>query len=176
NFVGDGNGYVGNLNLKPEVARTLSFAADWHDAGKEKWGVRLSPYYTHVKDYIDAVRLPGQTGTTNFVLLQYANQSARLYGLDLSGHALVARGTGYGDFTAKGMVSYVRGENRDTGDNLYNIMPLNMRLALTQKLGHWRNTVEGEFVARKNDVSSVRNEMETPGYSLVHLRSRYEAK
>ena len=176
NFVGDGNGYVGNLNLEPEVARTLGFTADWHDAGKEEWGVRLSPYYTHVKDYIDAVRLPGQTGTTNFVLLQYANQSARLYGVDLSGHALVARGTNFGDFTAKGVVSYTRGENRDTGDNLYNIMPLNTKLALTQTLGPWRNTVEGEFVARKDDVSSVRNEMETPGYGLVHLRGRYEMK
>jgi iron complex outermembrane receptor protein len=176
NFVGDGNGYVGNLNLEPEVARTLSLTADWHDAGQETWGVKLTPYYTHVQDYIDAVRLPGQTVTTNFVLLQYANQSARLYGVDLSGHALVARGTGYGDFTAKGVVSYTRGENRDTGDNLYNIMPLNMKLALTQTFGAWRNTVEGEFVARKSDVSSVRNEMETAGYGLVNLRSRYEMK
>jgi len=40
NFVGDGNGYVGNLNLKPEKARTLSLSADWHDAGKnEFWSV-----------------------------------------------------------------------------------------------------------------------------------------
>ncbi|MBW8370065.1 MAG: TonB-dependent receptor plug domain-containing protein [Thiobacillus sp.] len=176
NFVGDGNGYVGNLNLEPEVAHTLSLAADWHDAGNETWSVKLAPYYTHVKDYIDAVRLPGQTGTTNFVLLQYANQSARLYGVDLSVHALVARGTDYGDFTARGVVSYTRGENRDTGDNLYNIMPLNARLALTQKIGAWRNTVEGELVARKSDVSGVRNEMETPGYGLVHLRGRYEQK
>jgi len=176
NFVGDGNGYVGNLNLKPEVAHTLSLTADWHDAGNETWGVKLTPYYTQVKDYIDAVRLPGQTGTTNFVLLQYANQSARLYGIDLSGNALLARGTDYGDFTAKGVVSYTRGENRDTGDNLYNIMPLNARLALTQQFGAWRNTVEGELVARKENVSAVRNEMETPGYGLVHLRGRYVQK
>jgi len=176
NFVGDGNGYVGNLNLEPEVAHTLSLTADWHDSGNETWGVKLTPYYTHVKDYIDAVRLPGQTGTTNFVLLQYANQSARLYGVDLSGNALLARGTDYGDFTARGVVSYTRGENRDTGDNLYNIMPLNTRLALTQKIGAWRNTVEGELVARKENVSAVRNEMETPGYGLIHLRGRYVQK
>ncbi|MBU1395318.1 MAG: TonB-dependent receptor, partial [Gammaproteobacteria bacterium] len=176
NFVGDGNGYVGNLNLEPEVAHTLSLTADWHAADNETWGVKLTPHYTHVKDYIDAVRLPGQTGTTNFVVLQYANQSARLYGVDLSGHALLARGTDYGDFTARGTLSYTRGENRDTGDNLYNIMPLNTRLALTQKIGPWRNTVEGELVARKENVSAVRNEMETPGYGLVHLRGRYEQK
>ena len=74
------------------------------------------------------------------------------------------------------MVSYTRGENRDTGDNLYNIMPLNARLALTQQIGAWRNTVEGELVARKDNVSAVRNEMETPGYGLVHLRGRYVQK
>lgn len=174
NFVGDGNGYVGNLNLKPETARTLSLSADWHDAAKEKWGLKLTPYYTHVKDYIDARRVTNNANQFN--VLQYANQSARLYGIDLSGHALVARATGYGDFTVKGLMSYTRGKNRDTDDNLYNIMPLNANLALAQRLGAWRNTLEGEFVARKEDVSSVRNEMETPGYGLIHLRSRYEQK
>lgn len=174
NFVGDGNGYVGNLNLKPETARTLSLSADWHDAAKEKWGLKLTPYYTHVKDYIDARRVTNNANQFN--VLQYANQSARLYGIDLSGHALVARATGYGDFTVKGLMSYTRGKNRDTDDNLYNIMPLNAKLALAQRLGAWRNTLEGEFVARKEDVSSVRNEMETPGYGLIHLRSRYEQK
>jgi iron complex outermembrane receptor protein len=99
NFVGDGNGYVGNLNLKPEKARTLSLSADWHDAGKEKWGIRLTPYYTHVKDYIDARRVTNNANQFN--VLQYANQSARLHGIDLSGHALVASATGYGDFTLK---------------------------------------------------------------------------
>jgi iron complex outermembrane receptor protein len=38
NMAGDGNGYVGNLNLKPEVAHTLSATADWHDAEQERWG------------------------------------------------------------------------------------------------------------------------------------------
>jgi hypothetical protein len=89
---------------------------------------------------------------------------------------LLASGTGYGDFTVKGLVSYTRGENRDTGDNLYNIMPLNARVALTQRLGPWRNTVEGVFVAAKDDVSAVRNEMQTAAYALANLRSRYEKK
>ena len=38
NFVGDGNGYVGNLDLKPEVANTVSVTGDWHDAEQEAWG------------------------------------------------------------------------------------------------------------------------------------------
>jgi iron complex outermembrane receptor protein len=34
NWFGDGNGYVGNIDLKPEVAHTLSATADWHAADR----------------------------------------------------------------------------------------------------------------------------------------------
>jgi iron complex outermembrane recepter protein len=183
NFVGDGNAYVGNLDLKPEVARTVSLTADWHDAGEAIWGVRVTPYLTWVQDYIDAVQWDSATNAPlvvpvvdDFTLLKYVNQTARLYGVDLSAHYLVARGTGFGDFELQGIASYVKGENRDTGGNLYNIMPLNAKLSLTQELGPWRNTLEAELVAAKNDVSQVRNEMQTAGYGLIHLRSRYEKK
>ncbi|MCK9910308.1 TonB-dependent receptor, partial [Microbacteriaceae bacterium K1510] len=30
-WYGDANGYVGNLDLKPEVGHTVSFTAGWHD-------------------------------------------------------------------------------------------------------------------------------------------------
>jgi iron complex outermembrane recepter protein len=183
NFVGDGNGYVGNLDLKPEVARTLSLTGDWHDADRVKWSLKAASHYTHVQDYIDAVQWDATANaprampvTNNFTVLKYFNQSARLYGIDLSGHVLVASGTGHGDFTIKAVVSYTRGKNRETDDNLYNIMPLNTKLALTQTIGAWRNTLETELVSRKDKVSGVRNEMQTPGYGLIHLRSRYEEK
>ena len=62
-------------------------------------------------------------------------------------------------------------------DNVLRLVhPLNATLALTQARGPWRNTLEGEFVAAKDDVSQVRNEMQTAGYGLIHLRSRYEKK
>ncbi|MBC2730028.1 MAG: TonB-dependent receptor [Thiobacillus sp.] len=176
NFVGDGNGYVGNLDLKPEVAHTLSLAADWHDARQKVWGVRIAPYYTHVRDYIDARCSSASCPDGQFNVLKYVNQSARLVGVDLSGHLLAASTPAYGDFTVSGIVNVTRGENRDTGDNLYNIMPLNAKLALTQKRGRLTNTVEAQFVAAKHTVSDVRNEVETSGYSLFNLRSSYAWK
>jgi len=66
----------------------------------------------------------------------------------------------------------VHGE--DTGDNLYNIMPPNAMLVLTQTKGRWQNALEGEFVAAKDEVSQVRNEIEAAGFALLHLRSRYQ--
>jgi iron complex outermembrane recepter protein len=177
NFVGDGNGYVGNIDLDPEVATSLSLTGDWHDADRERWGIKLTPYFTHVRDFIDARCLPGTTCTANrFNVLQYVNQSARIYGINLSGQARLASTEGIGEIAASGVVSYTRGENRDTGDNLYNIMPLNAKLALTQKRGAWRNTLETQLVAGKHHTSRVRNEVETAGYGLVNLRTRYEQK
>ena len=107
--------------------------------------------------------------TNTFLRLKYENQSARLYGIDLSGKMPLAQ-TGLGNLGLKGMLSYTRGKNRDTGDDLYNIMPLNAKLALTQQIGGWDNAVEVIGVAAKHKVSEVRNEMETSGYSLVNLR------
>lgn len=180
NFAGDGNGYVGNANLKPEVAHTLSSSANWHAADGEAWQLRLSPYYSYVENYIDAQRYGtannNQTATTGYVVLQYVNQNAQLYGVDVSGKLQLAKTTGLGSFTATAQLSYTRGENLTTGDNLYNIMPLNAKLALVNTLGQWTSTAEWQAVRAKTDVSAVRNEVKTPGYSLFNLRTRYENK
>lgn len=175
NFAGDGNGYVGSVDLEPEVAHTLSLAANWHDAENTRWTVRVAPYYTHVSDYIDA-RCLASCAARQFNVLKYANQSARLVGMDVSGKTRLARTAEFGEFSLSGSVSYVRGENRDTGDDLYNLMPLNAKIALTQAHGRWTNTLEMQFVAAKNAVSEVRNEIATDGYSLVHLRGSYARK
>jgi iron complex outermembrane receptor protein len=78
-----------------------------------------------------------------------------------------------GDFGLKGLLNYTNGQNTDTDDDLYNIMPLNTKLALTHQTGGWSNSAELLAVKSKNDVSDVRNEIKTPGYSLINLRSSY---
>ena len=187
NMVGDGNGYVGNPDLKPETANTLSATADWHDATGERWGVKFTPYLTYVNDYIDARRCSGsgamsactsanQTANTGFVYLQFANQDARLHGFDLSGFADLGKSAQWGQFTLSGMLNFVNGKNRTTGDHLYNIMPLNARVALTQRLGAWTGTAEVLMVDGKSRLSAVRNELPTAGYGLLNLRASYEWK
>ena len=44
-WFGDGNGYVGNLNLNPEVAHTIAATAHWSDPTQQAWDVKLTPYY-----------------------------------------------------------------------------------------------------------------------------------
>jgi iron complex outermembrane receptor protein len=181
NWYGDGNGYVGNLDLKPEVAHTLSATARWHDATKKVWNLSVTPYLTYVDDYIDAVSCASigktcPTRTDGFLNLSLANQNARLYGIDIAGFMPISSSASLGDFTVTGLVNYTRGKNRTTGDNLYNIMPLNGKLALVQNLGNWTTTVEAHLVAAKDDVAQVRKEIPTGGYGLLNLRGSYEWK
>ena len=181
NTVGDGNGYFGNVDLKPEKAHTLSATFDWHATDRE-WEFKATPFYTHVTDYIDAVQWNATTNTARttllkdqFTVLRYTNQSARLYGLDLSGRMPLAQ-TRVGQFALKGLLNYTNGENRDTGDDLYNIMPLNTKLTITHNYDRWDNAVELQMVKSKDNVSDRRNEIKTSGYSLVNLRSSYNWK
>jgi iron complex outermembrane receptor protein len=115
------------------------------------------------------------TAVGKFVNLQYANQSARLYGMDLSGHLPLAK-TAVGDIVLQGLLNFTRGTNETTGDHLYNIMPLNAKLTVTQKMGGWDNRAELVMVQAKDQVSGVRNEVKTAGYSLVNLRGSYAWK
>lgn len=185
NWVGDGNGYVGNIDLKPEVAHTLSATGNWHDAAQENWELKVSPYYTRVQNYIDAVTCtatathaacPARIPADGFLSLSLANQTARLYGADVSGRVSLAKTSDYGSFSTTGVLNYVNGKNLTTGDNLYNIMPLNVKLAVEQRLGNWTNTIEAKLVDAKTNVQAVRKELRTGGYGLLNLYSSYEWK
>lgn len=170
NFVGDGNGYVGNLDLKPEVANTVSVTLDWQ-APEPGWQLRATPYLTEVHDYIDAVKRSGWVAE-RFNVLGYANQSARLYGLDLSARRSLPA-LPWGRWSLEGVLNLGHGRNRDTGDRLYQQMPANLRLSLNQQHGTWQAGVEVLAVARKQAVNTVRNEVRTPGYALLNLRTSY---
>lgn len=181
NFVGDGNGYIGNPDLKPEIAHTASVSAAWNDPYKERWDLKVSAYVTHITDYIDARRCPqsfspqcsaiNATANDRYVILQYVNQRALLHGIDLSASSLIGQHAAVGKFYLSGTASYVDGKNLSTGDRLYHLMPLNARVALQHRTEHWTNTVEVHAVSEKSEVSRVRNEAPTPGYTLLNLRS-----
>lgn len=190
NWFGDGNGYVGNQNLKPETAHTLSFSGDWHDEAQDKWQVKVTPYLTYINDYIDAVACSdvgkacpirflspaNQTQTDGFSNLSLDNQNARIYGMDALASYQLASGTTWGSFNVSGRINYTRGKNTTTGDDLYNIMPLNTTLTLEQNDGAWNNAVQVKFVDAKNNVQAIRNEIETSGYALMNLYSSYQWK
>ncbi|MEY4767057.1 MAG: Heme/hemopexin utilization protein precursor [Pseudomonadota bacterium] len=181
NFVGDGNGYVGREDLRPEVAHTVNVSGQWASLNPGAWGAKVNAYVTHIVDHIDAQRCnvgqcsaANQTAQGQFVLLRYVNQSARIVGMDVAGEARLAQTEGWGRFDVQGVLNLLRGTNLATQEPLYNMMPANATLALVQRLGPWRHSAEWVLVAGKHRVSAVRNEMATAGHGLLNWRSSRE--
>ena len=176
NWFGDLNSYVGNVNLKPEVAYSLKASADWHDAERQEWQLKVEPFYTYVKGYINAVPNTSSnpynmSGIMGRQSLTFANQDAYLYGVDVSGKKILSKA--YGEWTMRTALSYTRGKTTN-GGNLYNIMPLNARLAIDHTLDSWSNTLEAVFVNAKDNLSTVRSEQATTGYSVANYRTSYK--
>jgi iron complex outermembrane recepter protein len=183
-WFGDANGYTGNVDLRPEVADTLSATAGWRNRSTDGRELKLTPFYTYVHDYIDVDRCPviansnGCTAaklaaTTGFVNLQFANHPARLYGWDLSGRAPLGGSRFLGRFSLRGVLGYVRGRNLDTGDNLYHMMPFHGTLTFEHNRARWTTALAVQMVSAKTDVQAVRVELPTSGYTLVDLVSSY---
>lgn len=69
--------------------------------------------------------------------MQRDNYDAHLFGVDVSGSKLLLETGKYGNLTGKTVLNYVRGQNNDTGGNLYQQMPFNATVALEHKRGGW---------------------------------------
>jgi len=168
NLVGDGNGYVGNLDLKPEQARTLSASLTWHSED-DAHQIIVNPYITRVDDYIDAAGIGTSWRARQFNVLKYQNQQAELKGVDLTLSSSLANNAS-GAWALAGTLSFIDAENTDTGAGLYNIVPMQGRLALSHTLAGWDNSLEYVFAGDKDEVSQIRNEATTGDYAIVNLR------
>jgi len=172
----DGNNYIGDINLDPEISYQFELGLDWRNR-RAYFAPRA--FFHHVDDYIQGIdasnataimfhtMAAGMTGS-NAKLLQFANIDARLYGVDAD--------FGYhinNNWHLDGAVSYVKGERRDNGDNLYRISPANIRLGVTHQQHNWFTTLETVTYLKKDDVSEVTNELETAGYVLLNIYGNY---
>jgi iron complex outermembrane receptor protein len=172
NWFGDGNGYVGNIDLKPEVANTISGSVSLHDTTKSAWGIKFTPYYTMVQNYID-VRDLNTSNTSSVRYLQFENHDAVLFGADLSGYATLWQNTDMGTGSIKSNVGITRGFRED-GGSLYHMMPFYAKMSLNHAIGKWKSGIDMQAVAAKETVDTRRSEPMTPGYTLVDLRTSYE--
>jgi len=173
----DGNYYVGNLNLKPEVGNTVSGTVVLHGGETHGWEVRLTPYFTYVQNYVD-VDVFGTVvaGMSTFSRLRFANHDARLYGGSLSGSVTLWNNVraGKGRLTTVG--GWVRGTRTASGTGLYQMMPLNLRLALDEELKGVTFGFGAAAVDRKSRLDPNRLEQATPGYVLFDLHAGYRTR
>jgi len=176
-WFGDANGYVGDINLKPETANTLSATFDWHDAGKQALQFTLTPHYSYIQDYIGANRI-GTSGTISGSrpLLQFNNHDVQIYGVEATAKAALWNNSAFGQGVIKSNLAWTRGERVSSGEDLYHMMPLKARIALEQSQAAWSNALEVELVSNKSRVDTNRFEPTTAGYALLNLRSSYQFK
>ena len=166
NWFGDGNGYVGDINLKPEVAHKISTSFVAHDENNKEWEVRLSPYYSEVSNFIDADFIGKSMGGNSF--LKFANHDAVIFGADFSAKAKLSQ-----EFSVQTVAGYTRGYRRDGKADLYHLMPLNGKIAFIHSKGKWTSDITTQLVAKKKQVNDLRAEPDTEGFTIVDIGTSY---
>ncbi|MGH0034195.1 MAG: TonB-dependent receptor plug domain-containing protein [Myxococcota bacterium] len=169
----DGNNYVGDVDLDPEVAYEVTGEIEW----RSDFGLYLAPraFYRRVDDYIQGT--PAQnpdviavsTGNGDPTPLQFSNVDAELFGADLEYGALLGWG-----FQIDGVLSYVRGRRRDGGDDLYRIAPLRGRSALRYRADSWSLSVEGVYAADQNKVSQTNGESKSDSWAILNIYGSWD--
>jgi len=173
----DGNYYVGNLALRPEVAHTVNATAMWHDAARANWEIKLTPYFTSLHDFVDVDTLKTyKYSKTTLAQLRFANHDARIAGIDLSGAHGLWQNQRLGAATFSALAGWQHGERDDTSNGLYQMMPVHARMAFEERKSGFMAGFGIEAVDRKSDTDTQRYEQTTPGYTLFDLHGAYERR
>ncbi len=170
----DGNNYIGDVNLDAETAYQLELGFDWHTA-RASFAPHI--FYHRINDFIQgtpssnaaANMLSGMMAPSKPAPLQFSNVEAKLYGLDANWSFAITP-----IWQLDGVISYVRGERRDTSDNLYRIAPFTARTMLSYVQTNWTIGVEAETVSAQNNVSTENHEKKTAGYAVFNLSANYQ--
>lgn len=159
----DGRTYWGNLDLDPEVAHGVELGIGTRNPNNRS---QARVYWQQVSDFIQGQPV-ARLDANGLAVLQYQNVNARLWGVELETKRPL------GAFELGAWASFTRGENTDTGDNLYRIAPLRGGLTLDYRQPVWQVGGEWLLSARKEDVAAYNGEPEAPGYGVFNLRAGY---
>ena len=170
-WFGDGNGYVGNLNLTPEIANTVSTTVTLHDPHGHRWEIKVQPYYTYTHHYINVVKIG--TLSNGLSMLQFANHNAQSYGINSSMFARLWNSQTYGQGEIQANLNWVRGQDLVSHAGLYHQMPTNSVITLRETFQNWSGHVDVTLVKSKESVDRLRQEPRTPGYALLGLGGSY---
>ena len=169
----DGRNYVGNLNLKPETSREINLGLS---KNKANFSIQPQIFYRQIDNYIQGT--PSTDSTVNSLsnlmagapALVYSNTNAEIYGLDTNWNLSINN-----QWSADGVVSYVRGKRTDVKDNLYRIAPTNARISVNYQAAQspLEISLESIIYARQKHVASYANESQTAGYGIVNLSAKW---
>ncbi len=168
-FRGTSSYYIGNPALKPEYSWNIDARLKMRD---DKFSGSLTGFYSRIQDFIDQEKVDNTFNLpSDKTYYQYINvMDAELFGFDAN-----ASWKALDHLTLFGGISSVIGKNRDNDDRLNSIAPTNGRLGARwdDSLGRnssWWLEVNTELYADQ-DNPGPGNELATPGYGLVNLKS-----
>jgi len=173
----DGNIYVGNQSLKPEIAYAVEAGVDF-DGGA--FTFRPTAYYRRVDDFIQGTPFDATVGVLDTPVemvanmngdptpLKFRNVDAEFYGVDLDFSARPAA-----RIVIDGTVNYVRGMRVDIDDDLYRIPPLNGRVSIAYEGDRFAIGGELTGAADQNAVSVSNDEDPSEGYMIVGIFAQF---
>lgn len=165
--IGDGNNYVGNINLQPEQAQQVELGLDW-DFGDFYFSPRF--YRRDVDNYIQGVAATNMAAvgvSTNAngdpTPLMFANSEAEFTGVDLTGGFRIND-----NWRIEAIASRVRGKREDIPDYLYRVSPDSGRLSLYYETADFAAQVEQVIVADQDRLSATNtNDPGNPNNSFI---------
>ena len=169
----DGRSYIGNLSLKHETAHEISIGLS---NKTERFSIHPQVFYRQIDNYIQGVASTDMTANmvsnmmSGAAALSYENTDAEIYGADANWNYRIDH-----NWSADGVVSYVRGKRTDIADDLYRIAPANARLSLRYQpdQGALQLMLESVIYARQKHVASYNNEAQSSGFGIVNLGANW---
>lgn len=173
----DGNIYVGNQALEPEVAY---IAEAGFDLENDWLNLRLTVFYRRVDNFIQGTPFDDTADTVNSLVemvasmsgdptpLKFRNTDAALYGADVDFVVRPLR-----QIELAGTAGIVRGQRRDIADDLYRIPPANLRLSATWATERLALGAELFAAADQDRVSQTNSELPGDGFAIIGLFARY---
>lgn len=158
-----------NPDLKSETSDGLEAGIRYHDTRQQ---LEFSLYETRFNDFIESKARLGVDPDTNTLLFQSINiNRARIYGAELDYNRTIDE-----QWSVSTKLSWVRGENRVTGQPLNSVSPARGIFS-----AHWQSTDKRWFAdaywtvsEAKDDVDESRDELFKPaGYGVLDLFAGY---
>ncbi len=165
--------WIGNPDIQPERHNQLELGGKWHF---ENGWHELNIYHDQVDDFILRDRARGQSGILAMDMATiYRNVDATLQGFEWALNTSITKQWNF--YTN---LAYVKGENKQTGQALYQIPPIEGLIQLSHQgdqLGYWFDV---KWALSQNDVDdnmmtgSALDAGESDGWVSVDFKLRYE--
>ncbi|MBW1805807.1 MAG: TonB-dependent receptor [Deltaproteobacteria bacterium] len=152
--------WVGNPDLDPAKNREFDIGIKY--LGDLFYG-KATFFYSDVKDFITIYNAPALSGGKN--ARSYRNVDATLYGGELSLNLDLPK-----NFTLNGGLSYTWGRDDSFDKPLFEIPPLEGRMALRYAMEKYFAEIEGIWTDDQGRVDDELNEEKTAGWGIMNLK------